>query len=54
VDGGVLNDGLAGTLAALLGIRIVEADANRVIAELTVRDDLRTVGGPLHTQLVLR
>jgi 1,4-dihydroxy-2-naphthoyl-CoA hydrolase len=39
---------LKGTLAELLGIRFVEATAERLVAELTIRDDLRTVGGALH------
>ena len=37
-----------GTLATLLGIRFVETNRDRVVAELTIRDDLRTVGGALH------
>jgi len=37
-----------GTLAELLGIRIVEASPERVVATLEIRDDLRTVGGALH------
>jgi 1,4-dihydroxy-2-naphthoyl-CoA hydrolase len=37
-----------GTLADLLGMRIVEATPERVVAELTIRDELRTVGGALH------
>jgi 1,4-dihydroxy-2-naphthoyl-CoA hydrolase len=36
------------TLTGLLGIRFVEASPERVVAELTVRDELRTVGGALH------
>jgi 1,4-dihydroxy-2-naphthoyl-CoA hydrolase len=43
-----MNESLRGTLADLLGIRFVETNADRVVAELTVRDDLRTVGGALH------
>jgi uncharacterized protein (TIGR00369 family) len=43
-----MNESLRGTLADLLGIRFVDTSADRVIAELTVRDDLRTVGGALH------
>ena len=39
---------LEGTLSALLGIRLVEATKERVVAELTIRDELRTVGGSLH------
>ena len=37
-----------GTLAELLGIRVVEAAQDRVVAELTMREDLTTVGGSLH------
>jgi len=37
-----------GTLGELLGIDFVEATKDRVVARLTIRDDLRTVGGPLH------
>ncbi|HKZ04443.1 MAG TPA: PaaI family thioesterase [Methylomirabilota bacterium] len=37
-----------GTLGDLLGIDFVEATTERVVARLTIRDDLRTVGGPLH------
>jgi len=43
-----MNDSLRGTLAGLLGIRFVETSAERVVAELPIRDDLRTVGGALH------
>jgi uncharacterized protein (TIGR00369 family) len=39
---------LEGTLGALLGIRCVEATRERVVAELTIRDELRTNGGALH------
>jgi len=37
-----------GTLATLLGLRFVEMTRERVVAELTIRDELRTVGGALH------
>jgi uncharacterized protein (TIGR00369 family) len=43
-----MNESLRGTLADLLGMRFVETSADRVLAELTIRDDLRTVGGALH------
>jgi len=43
-----LNARWGGTLAALLGIRFVEVGADRVVAEMPIRDDLRTVGGALH------
>jgi 1,4-dihydroxy-2-naphthoyl-CoA hydrolase len=39
---------LKGTLSDLLGMRLVEATRDRVVAELPIRDDLRTVGGSLH------
>ena len=38
----------AGGLPDLLGMRFVEAGRDRVVAELTIRDDLRTIGGALH------
>ncbi len=38
----------AGALPELLGIRFVEASPERLVAELTIRDDLRTIGGALH------
>ena len=37
-----------GTLGSLLGIEFVEARPDRVVAQLTIRDELRTVGGALH------
>lgn len=37
-----------GTLGSLLGIEFVEARPDHVVAQLTIRDDLRTVGGALH------
>ena len=43
-----LNDKLRPTLSGLLGMRIVEAGPDRVVAEMEIRDDLRTVGGALH------
>ena len=39
---------LKGTLSDLLGIELVEATKERVVAELAIRDELRTVGGSLH------
>src|SRR5262249_3356499 len=44
----VFNEHMQGTLSTLLGLRVVEATPDRVVAELTIRDDLRTVGGALH------
>jgi uncharacterized protein (TIGR00369 family) len=37
-----------GTLVEHLGMQVVEAGPDRVVAELEVRDHLRTVGGALH------
>lgn len=48
IDPAELTERQRGTLAELLGIRIVEASKDRVVAELTIRDDLRTLGGSLH------
>jgi uncharacterized protein (TIGR00369 family) len=39
---------LKGTLSDHLGIEIVEASPERVVARLAIRDELRTVGGALH------
>jgi uncharacterized protein (TIGR00369 family) len=43
-----LNEQMRNTLSGLLGMRVVEAGPDRVVAELEIRDDLRTVGGALH------
>ena len=43
-----ISASLQGTLAELLGIQFIEATADRVVARLPIRDDLRTVGGSLH------
>ncbi len=48
MDADDLNARLSGTLPALLGMRFVEASPDRVVAELPIRDDLRTIGGALH------
>jgi uncharacterized protein (TIGR00369 family) len=46
--GAAINESLKGTLGELLGMRFVEVAPERVVAELTIRDELRTVGGALH------
>ncbi len=48
IDPATLAESQRGTLSELLGIRFVEASKDRVVAELTIRDGLRTVGGSLH------
>jgi uncharacterized protein (TIGR00369 family) len=48
LDPAVVTERLKGTLSDSLGMRIVEATRDRVLAELSIRDDLRTVGGALH------
>lgn len=48
IDPAVLEEKQRGTLAELLGIRFVEASKDRVVAELVIRDELRTHGGKLH------
>ena len=47
-DPTVISEQQKGTLSELLGIRFVEASKDRVVAELTYRDELTTVGGSLH------
>ena len=47
-DPAALTERFTGTLGELLGIRFVEAATDRVVAELTYRDELTTVGGSLH------
>jgi uncharacterized protein (TIGR00369 family) len=48
VDASAINERFKGTLSDLLGIRFVEATPERVVAELTYREDLTTIGGALH------
>lgn len=43
-----LREKLKGTLSDLLGLRLIEVTADRVVAELDIRDDLRTFGGAVH------
>jgi uncharacterized protein (TIGR00369 family) len=43
-----ITEQLKGTLSDLLGVEIVEAKPERVLARLAIRDELRTVGGALH------
>jgi len=48
MDAAGLTEQFKGTLAERLGIRFVEASPERLVAELTYRADLTTVGGSLH------
>ena len=48
VDLGSMAEHWKGTLVDLLWIKVVEASPERVVAQLAIRDDLRTVGGSLH------
>src|SRR3989442_9580344 len=48
IDLTALSERHRGTLAELLGIRFIEASPDRVVAELSFRDALTTVGGSLH------
>lgn len=48
IDPEILNAHHEGTLTKLIGARFVEATKDRLVAELTVRDDLTTVGGRVH------
>ncbi len=42
-----------GLLPDLIGIRFVEATRDRVVGELTIRDQLRTSGGRLHGGVIM-
>ncbi|HET7343344.1 MAG TPA: PaaI family thioesterase [Methylomirabilota bacterium] len=48
MDAAAITEQFKGTLAEALGIRFVEASPERLVAELTYRADLTTVGGSLH------
>jgi 1,4-dihydroxy-2-naphthoyl-CoA hydrolase len=48
MDVTAITAALGGTLSDLLGMELVEATKDRVVASLTIRDELRTVGGSLH------
>jgi 1,4-dihydroxy-2-naphthoyl-CoA hydrolase len=48
IDVSAISTALKGTLSDLLGMQIVEATKERVVAQLVIRDELRTVGGSLH------
>jgi 1,4-dihydroxy-2-naphthoyl-CoA hydrolase len=48
IDPKTVAEHFKGTLAEVLGLRIAEASPDRVVGELTIRDELRTVGGALH------
>ena len=43
-----LSAGMRGTLGEVLGIEFIEATKERVVAQLAMKDELRTVGGALH------
>src|SRR4029434_3832516 len=47
IDPTVISERHRGTLAELLGIRFIETSPDRVVAELSFRDALTTVGGTL-------
>lgn len=48
IDPRTMDARLRGHFPGLLGIRFVETGRDRVVAELTIRDELRTPGGALH------
>ena len=48
LDPKAIDERLKGTLSDLLGVRFVEATPKRVVAELTYREELTTIGGSLH------
>ena len=48
MDANTINDLMAGTLASHLGMHVLETSPDRVVAELEIKDSLRTLGGALH------
>lgn len=48
MDPNAINERMKGSLASHLGMRVLEASPERVLAELPIRDELRTAGGALH------
>jgi uncharacterized protein (TIGR00369 family) len=48
LDAATITERFKGTLSDLMGVRFVEASPERVVAEMTWREDLTTVGGALH------
>ena len=48
MDPKAVNDMWKNLFAAQLGMRFVETGPDRVVAELEIRDSLRTLGGALH------
>ncbi len=48
IDPATLTAHHKGCLPELLGIRFTEATQDRLVAELSIRDDLKTFGGRLH------
>jgi len=48
IDPAAINERLAGTMAGFLGIRIVEASLDHIIAELAIRPEIQNGGGIVH------
>ena len=48
MDPNAVNEMWKGLFATQLGMRFVETGPDRVVAELEIRDPLRTLGGALH------
>ena len=48
IDPEILDAHHAGTLTQLIGARFVEATKDRLVAELSVRGDVLTIGGRVH------
>ena len=48
LDAATITERFKGTLSELMGVRFVEAAPERVVAEMSWREDLTTVGGALH------
>jgi uncharacterized protein (TIGR00369 family) len=48
IDPAVVEAHHRGHMSDMMGVKFVEATRDRVVAELTIRPDLTTVGGRLH------
>lgn len=48
IDPKLVTERIQGTFGGLIGIEYVEVSREKVVAEVTMRDELTTVGGSLH------
>jgi 1,4-dihydroxy-2-naphthoyl-CoA hydrolase len=48
LDAAYMNERLVGTMAGFLGIKIIEASLDHVVAELEIRTEIQNGGGIVH------